>query len=350
MLQAAALDALLEGGRAAIEASSKIYGVVPAIVKAVHDPKQKRHMMGMVQVFFPWLQPQGAEKPIEPWARVVSRTAGANSGLFTMPKVGDEVCVAFEHGNIHFPYVLGAVHNGVDTIPTPTTPADGADFTCHHGGPTLSTPDLTPDSVAGDAGNNKVYFWRSRTGNLIAMDDNKGTVRICDRAGNSAVQITKDQVMCLQRTGKLSVIAAKTIEIDCKDLEIHAKNNVFMQAGNQISINAKQHITMEAVSAYEITAGANINMQSQSNEAHFYAKSDFSMTCGAKFSFKCGSGPTTVSGVGGVSIIAGPAVNVKSAAKVKINGAAGVNFMAGGEMTVKAGGNVSLKGAVINLN
>ena len=42
-----ALDTLLHNGRGTLDSQTKIYGVVPALVTAVNDPKSnKRHMMG----------------------------------------------------------------------------------------------------------------------------------------------------------------------------------------------------------------------------------------------------------------------------------------------------------------
>lgn len=45
------------------------------------------------------------------WARVVAPGSGAARGFFSLPQVGDEVLVAFEHGSEQHPYVLGSVFN-----------------------------------------------------------------------------------------------------------------------------------------------------------------------------------------------------------------------------------------------
>jgi uncharacterized protein involved in type VI secretion and phage assembly len=78
--------------------------------------------MGCVKVRFPTLRtndyPQGIESC---WARVVTLGAGNNRGIDWLPEVGDEVVVAFEHGDIHRPYIIGSVWNGVDHSPEHNT-------------------------------------------------------------------------------------------------------------------------------------------------------------------------------------------------------------------------------------
>ena len=49
--------------------------------------------------------------------RVVPRPqfyAGNGYGAFFVPEVGDEVLVAFTHGDMRMPIILGGLYNGVD--------------------------------------------------------------------------------------------------------------------------------------------------------------------------------------------------------------------------------------------
>ncbi|MEE3717257.1 VgrG-related protein [Tumidithrix elongata RA019] len=73
------------------------------------DPKK----WGRVKVKFPTL----TEDHESDWARVVAVGAGATRGFDCLPEVNDEVLVAFEHGDIHRPYVIGGVWNGTDAPP-----------------------------------------------------------------------------------------------------------------------------------------------------------------------------------------------------------------------------------------
>jgi phage protein D len=66
--------------------------------------------LGRVRVSYPALD-GGTEGW---WARIAAPSAGNHRGLLMMPVVGDEVLVAFEHDDVHKPYVLGALWNGKD--------------------------------------------------------------------------------------------------------------------------------------------------------------------------------------------------------------------------------------------
>jgi phage protein D len=81
--------------------------VVVGIVTQNDDPQK----MGRVRVKYPEL---GDE--IESWwARMAAPGAGHGRGQLMLPVVGDEVLVAFEHGDVQRPYVLGSLWNGHDT-------------------------------------------------------------------------------------------------------------------------------------------------------------------------------------------------------------------------------------------
>jgi uncharacterized protein involved in type VI secretion and phage assembly len=82
-----------------------VNGVVVGIVTAVD--------VGLVKLNFPWLDDQHETD----WVRVAGFMSGDGVGSFFMPNTGDEVLVAFEHGDTRFPYVIGFVWNGQDRPP-----------------------------------------------------------------------------------------------------------------------------------------------------------------------------------------------------------------------------------------
>ena len=43
--------------------------------------------------------------------------AGKERGAYFLPEVDDEVLVAFERGDMRFPYVVGSLWNGKDKAP-----------------------------------------------------------------------------------------------------------------------------------------------------------------------------------------------------------------------------------------
>jgi hypothetical protein len=368
-----ALDSLLRNGRGTFDAGSKIYGVVPAIVTAVNDPKQKRHGMGMVQVYFPWLQkgPLPSDKAgqtkdagqtdpnlINPWARCVMPNAGGGSGFYSVPQIGDEVVVGFEHGDVNFPYVLGSVWNGANNVPMPTTKQDKTDCKCHHpGAPTHKTPDLGPDTLGGDKGANKSYFWRSRSGNMMVLDDKEGTIRVQERTGNSVIQLEKDQIKVLQKSGDgIFVFAKDKIRLDCKDFEAHATNNISFYAKKNWGSKSDQQTTHECGQKFTAT----MKSETESNGASGLAwKSDqdidmeagttFDATAGQNALIKSSSADFKVKSMMKVNYAGKQDVNITSKANIMIQGLMGVNFATQGEAKLNAGSMLSCKSMRINI-
>ena len=87
----------------------QVHEVVIGLVTNNQDPEG----MGRVKVTFPWLSSDDESN----WARVAAPMAGNNRGTYFLPEVGDEVLVAFDHGDVRLPYVLGALWNGQDAPP-----------------------------------------------------------------------------------------------------------------------------------------------------------------------------------------------------------------------------------------
>lgn len=88
----------------------RIDGVLPAIVET-SDSSVDEH--GRVRVRFSW-----AEDDQSAWVRVAQPWAGKERGVQFLPLVGDEVLVAFEHGDPSQPIIIGSLHNSENKIPT----------------------------------------------------------------------------------------------------------------------------------------------------------------------------------------------------------------------------------------
>ena len=128
--------------------TGRITGVVIGVVTNNQDPDD----LGRVKVKFPWL----SDVDESFWARTATPMAGKDRGVFLLPEVDDEVLVAFEHGDVRFPYVLGGLWNGVDTPP-----------------------------FNNQNGKNNVRAIKSRSGHLVKLNDEDGkeTVEIIDKSG-----------------------------------------------------------------------------------------------------------------------------------------------------------------------
>jgi len=94
----------------------RFYGVTTGIVIDPLDPL----LLGRVQVQLPFVD----FLDLSPWARIAVPMAGQFSGFYCLPKIGDEVLVAFEQGDLNVPYVIGSLWNGFSPPPLPTPLAE----------------------------------------------------------------------------------------------------------------------------------------------------------------------------------------------------------------------------------
>lgn len=104
------IEEVLEAiGDSIADVKQKFYGVTTGQVINPLDPL----MLGRVQVRLPFLD----ALDLSPWARVAVPMAGLLHGTYFIPNVGDEVLVAFEHGDVNAPYIIGSLWTA--TAPPP---------------------------------------------------------------------------------------------------------------------------------------------------------------------------------------------------------------------------------------
>ena len=175
------------------------YGVAPALVTDISDPDGQ----GRVKVKLPWSPDSGGGAGYEGWARIATLFAGNNRGSWFIPDVGDEVLVAFEHGDPRRPYVLGGLWNGKDS---------------------------PPESMA--SGNNKKVI-RSRNGVKITLDDQDGQeslkfetpggqkLTMKDGPGSVTIEDSNGNSVKLETSG-ITVTASAKVTVNASQVAISA--------------------------------------------------------------------------------------------------------------------------------
>jgi phage baseplate assembly protein gpV len=176
---------------------SRVPGVVSAIVSSIDDPAS----LGRLQVQFDWMP----EAPQSYWARVAAPMAGKNYGAFFMPEVGDEVLVAFDHGDVSHPYVVGFCWSAPSSPPFDATQKK-------RGIQSVSGHELLFDDSAAAA-----VTLKTSAGNTLVEDDQAGTITL-QTPDQVTVQLTSatgggPQVQITLPTGDLITLGAAGLTI-----------------------------------------------------------------------------------------------------------------------------------------
>jgi uncharacterized protein involved in type VI secretion and phage assembly len=186
----------------ALEAGGHAKGVGVAVVRQNKDDSGQ----GRVKVSYPWhSQPRESY-----WARVAMPMAGKGRGAYFLPEIDDEVLVAFERGDLRFPYVVGSLWNGVDK-----SPANNAD------------------------GKNDKRMIRTRKGHKLTFDDG-----------------SKGLVQLELNDGKKLAIDDDGITLD----DGHGNRLVIRSGGNAVTLEAAGELTLKGTSV-KIQASGTIDVK-----------------------------------------------------------------------------------------
>ena len=191
-----------------------IYGVVIALVTNNDDPDQ----LGRVKLKFPWL----ADEYESDWARITQLGAGPSAGAVFIPEVNDEVLVAFEHGDVRRPYVVGSLYNGKDK-------------------PKLGDGLFSSGKV-------KRSGFVSRKGHSLVFFDDDG------KSGIALISSDKKVRVALKQNGpEIHIYCEGKVTIESQgDMKISSKANVSIEAASQLKIKGDGGISVNSSSQVEI--------------------------------------------------------------------------------------------------
>ncbi len=190
----------------------RFYGVVVGTVTNNKDPDG----LHRVKVRFPWLSNDVESN----WARVAAPMTGRDRGTYFLPEVDDEVLVAFEHGQVDYPFVVGSLWNGRDTPPE-----------------------------SNSNGQNDHRTIKSRSGHVLRFNDTNGgeTIEIIDKTGGNKIVIdstgntitieAESDITIKSSTGKLTLQAMS--------IEMKSQTSVSVDAGTTMDLKANAVMTVK---------------------------------------------------------------------------------------------------------
>jgi uncharacterized protein involved in type VI secretion and phage assembly len=222
--------------------SKKIDGVAVGIVTNVNDPEK----LGRVKVKFVLRETEQESD----WIRVASFAAGPQRGAYFLPEVNDEVLLAFHHGNVEEPIIIGSLWNPNDKPPE-DNPYNNGKVNIRkiksRGGHEI---------IFNDEQNKEKLEIHTPKGKKILLDDEKNKIELTDdNAKNTLTIDTQANSITLQANSKV------TIKAQSCNIEVDSNGGITLSApGKSLKIKANQ-IDIEATSTMNIKANATMNLK-----------------------------------------------------------------------------------------
>jgi len=177
------------------------------------------------------LQGEEAETP---WLPVTSIYATNEAGVFFLPEVGDQVVMVFMDTNHTTGFILGSLWHQDNTPP--------------------ETEENTGSDLNGD-GDNNLQFIKSRSGNMIILDDKSGEekVQLIASGGKTRLEfLLADEIINLETDKDITIMAKGKIQVEAEEAELTCSKGLKVEG---------QGITFESSDALNLVAKGNLGAE-----------------------------------------------------------------------------------------
>jgi uncharacterized protein involved in type VI secretion and phage assembly len=205
----------------------RLYGVCTGLVEDNDDPRKE----GRVKVRFPWLD----NATVSDWCRVIQPYAGNGFGAVFVPERQCEVLVAFVHGDMNEPVVIGGLYNGQDKPPT------------HHDGTNTDVKLIRTQAGHAvrldDSAQARAIELKTAGGHDVVLDDQNRKIIIKSSGGHQLVlddQGSKIELSASGGRGKLTIEASGQITLEGTLIRITAQQQVNVSGQQQVNVSAMQ--------------------------------------------------------------------------------------------------------------
>lgn len=265
---------------------------------------------GRVKVQFHWDREGKRDSKSSCWLRVATSWAGNGWGMISLPRIGQEVVVAFLEGDPDQPLIVGSVYNAEQKTPY-ELPANA----------TVST--VKSRSKKGSASQFNELRFEDKAGNeYVLFHAQKDRLEFVEETLKS--EIGKDEHRTVIGDRKEFILGEHHLQVskDVKQrfdtkLNLSVGEDILIETTGQHSLEAATDITAKSGTAYSIDAGTDLHAKAAMNvgvdggmNVHIKGGMNVVVEGGIQVTLKAGPS-SVVLGPDGVSIT-GPMVKINS--------------------------------------
>jgi type VI secretion system secreted protein VgrG len=223
-----------------------IPGTQAAIVTGKSGEEIWTDQYGRVKVQFYWDQLGQHDENSSCWIRVSQPWAGKQWGGMFLPRIGQEVIVAFLDGNPDRPVIVGTLYNAGQTVPYALPDQQ-----------TKST--IKSNSSKGGSGFNEIRFEdKAGSEELFIQAQKDMTVTVLN---NQTTSVTKDEVLTVQ--GKRTVtVTDKEAHTNQADYSSDVTGNFTLKVSGNLSIEASGSVSIKSGTTFANQAGTSLTNKS----------------------------------------------------------------------------------------
>jgi type VI secretion system secreted protein VgrG len=196
---------------------------------------------GRIKVQFHWDREGEYNDKSSCWIRVAQPVAGKKWGVYTVPRIGQEVVVDFLNGDPDQPIVVGSVYNA-ECMPPYALPDEK----------TKST--FKSYSSKGGGGFNEIRF-----------EDKKGSEQLFIQAEKNQDNRVKNDSMEWVGANRHLIVGADQLELVSGDKHLHVKGDQNEKVDGTVSLNAGMDLQEKVGMNYALDAGMEIHLKSGMN-------------------------------------------------------------------------------------
>jgi type VI secretion system secreted protein VgrG len=261
---------------------------------------------GRIKVQFHWdrLGEKNAESSC--WLRVAAPFAGNGWGMIALPRIGQEVMVAFLEGDPDQPIVVGSIYNAEQKVPY-ELPANATVSTVKSRSKLGAAADFNELRFEDKAGEEYLLLHAQKDRLEFVEGTLKSHIGIGDGEGDEHRTVKKDRKEKIEGEHHLHVVKDVKHKLDAK-MSLTVVQDIMMKSDATWSLKTAQDISAESGTAISFKAGTDLHLKIGSNigaeggqNVHIKGGMNVVIEAGMEITLKAGGSFVTI-GPAGVSI------------------------------------------------